>query len=199
MALPDFPRRKDLRGIGLSEWPGYLSGLEDRFEFLNTFFHQEPRLDITDPPREEWGMADFLIASEVFEHTPPPAQRAFDGAFRLLKPGGLLVLTVPFLTDVAETEEHFPDLYQWQLVQVGGQWVLVNRTIDGRVEVHPELRFHGGPGMTLEMRVFSQVALAGHLRQAGFATPRFHTEEDPTWGILWLGPWSVPITARRPS
>ncbi len=196
--LTDFPARRDLRGIGLSEWPGYLPLLEDRFDFLNTFYHQEPFLDITAPPQDMFGTADFIISSEVFEHTPPPAQQAFDGAFALLKPGGLLVLTTPFRTDAEETEEHFPCLHEWSITEGDdGLYVLCNRTEDGRDEVFTNLCFHGGPGSTLEMRVFSRSAIERHLAEAGFVDVRFRDEDETTYGVMWQGSWSVPISARK--
>lgn len=197
LALVDFPVRKDLHGIGFSEWPGYLPLLADRFDFLNTFYHREPFLDITHPPKEMLGSADFLISSEVFEHTPPPAQCAFDGAFSLLKSDGLFILTTPFRTDTDETEEHFPDLHDWTISEEDGRYILRNLTENGRDEVFTDLCFHGGPGSTLEMRVFSHSAIERHLAASGFVDVRFHIEEDDGCGVLWPGPWSVPVTARR--
>ena len=39
----------------------------------------------------------------------------------------------------------------------------MNWTADGRIETFDDLVFHGGPGSTLEMRVFSEDALRGLL------------------------------------
>src|SRR5260370_34412352 len=40
--LPDFPIRRDLRGLGLSDWPGYARLLREKFDYVNTFYHKEP-------------------------------------------------------------------------------------------------------------------------------------------------------------
>ena len=60
-----------------------------------------------------------------------PVQRAFDGAAKVLKDGGLLVLTVPF-DDRPQTVEHFPSLHTYRLAEVNGGWILVNCTREGR-------------------------------------------------------------------
>ena len=198
MAVPDFPYRPDLVGIGLSDWAGYAAGLAARLSYTNTFYHQEPLLDIVDPPRERWGRCDFLISTDVFEHVPPPVERAFTGSFALLKPGGLLVLTVPF-TDVPETVEHFPDLSIFKIVELGGEHVLVNRDAAGRHSVRAGLVFHGGPGDTLEMRVFSRAGTVRLLEQAGFGDIVVHGGAVPAWGIVPPHHHGLPITARRPA
>jgi hypothetical protein len=72
------------------------AGLRVCFSYRNTFFHTEPLIDIIDPPTELLGTLDSVISTDVFEHVVPPVERAFEGAFRLLKPGSALVLTVPF-------------------------------------------------------------------------------------------------------
>jgi len=197
LALPDFPKRKGLYGIGMSEWPGYLLLLEDRFDFLNTFYHQKPYLSISDPPAEMLGTADFLISSEVFEHVLPPVQRAFDGALALLKPRGFFILTVPFQLD-GETDEHFPDLNDFKVYDDNGRYVLKNKTKDGRLQMFTDLCFHGGPGSTLELRLFSLPDLLRHLQMAGFCNLQVHANNDLGFGILYPGAWSVPITAKRP-
>ncbi len=49
--------------------------------------------DLTDAPFSE-GVFDYIICSETLEHTATP-QRAVGELCRLLKPGGVLVITVP--------------------------------------------------------------------------------------------------------
>jgi len=199
LILNDFPEVGDIFGIGLSEWVGYTRILESKFGFLNTFFHQEPFLDITKPPKNMIEIADFLISSEVFEHIPPPVQAAFDGAYSILKPGGVLILTVPFRTDIHETLEHYPDLFEWKIVEQDNKYTLVNITKDNQKQVFNNLCFHGGPGMTLEMRVFSKLTLQKHLVNSGFTDIVFCSENEEETGIIWRGDWSVPIIARKPS
>lgn len=194
IALPDLKPRKDIHGIGLSDSGPYVARLEAKLDYVNTYFHTEPRLDITDVPANRVGFYDFVIASDVFEHVAPPVARAFVNARRLLKPGGVLIFTVPFTLE-NETVEHFPDLHDYRLTATPQGWRLDNRTLDGRVQVFTDLVFHGGPGTTLEMRVFSRSALEREFTRAGFSRMRIAAEPYPAYGISWSEPWSVPMVA----
>jgi hypothetical protein len=62
-----------------------------------------------------------------------------------------------------------------------------------------DLVFHGGPGNTLELRLFSRSGLEETLTEAGFVDVRFHGQPCLAHGIDWKWPWSVPITARSPA
>lgn len=192
--IPATRRRGDLRGLGLSDDACVARAFAAAFDYTNTFFHTEPQLDITRIPDDQAGRYDFVTASDVFEHVVPPVEVAFRNARRLLKPGGIFVFTVPFSLD-ADTVEHFPDLHDFTVVEEHGAWVLHNRTADGRVERFTDLVFHGGPGTTLEMRLFSRAALERHFDQAGFTRLRFAAEPCPRFGIAWPEPWSIPLVA----
>ena len=197
LPLAEFPLRRDIRGVGLSDWEGYAGPLAERLDYTNTYYHREPRLDITDVDDTLAGRHDFVLSSDVFEHVAPPVSRAFAGARRLLKPGGVIVLTVPYAVETSETREHFPDLYQWSVGQEpDGGWVLVNRRRDGGEERFTDLVFHGGAGATLEMRLFSRDSLIAELIDAGFRDVHVAAEPLPEWGVLWPGSWSLPIVAR---
>jgi SAM-dependent methyltransferase len=197
LGLWAFPSRPDLTGIGLSDWPGYAERLAPKLSYRNTHYDREPRLDITDPPSDLHRSLDFLIASDVFEHVDPPVERAFENAFRLLKPGGVLVLTVPYAIS-GGTDEHFASLHQYEIVEFKGRPIVVNRTADDRWEVFEDLVFHGGPGSTLEMRRFSRDPLLAGVREAGFTEIVVSDHACPEFGILWLLPFGIPILARRP-
>jgi len=56
---------------------------------------RQPYLDITQPHPDQYGTYDFILSSDVFEHVAIPVERAFEEAFRLLKPHGVLCITVP--------------------------------------------------------------------------------------------------------
>jgi capsular polysaccharide biosynthesis protein/SAM-dependent methyltransferase len=197
LALPDMVADPAIRGIGLSDWNEYAVRLADLFSYRNTFFDTEPRLDITAPRAKLLGTLDFLIASDVFEHVPRPVERAFTGAFELLKPGGTLILTVPYTTN-AETVEHFPELHDPQVLDFGAEFYLVDRRRDGSFRTFDDLVFHGGPGQTLEMRIFCEADLLAQLERAGFGQIQVRGEDDPASGVIQPVPWSLPVTAVKP-
>jgi SAM-dependent methyltransferase len=196
LALPDMAPAKQIRGIGLSDTPVYAGALAAQFAYVNTYLHTRPRLDLTRPDFRRYGGQDFIVASDVFEHVPPPVARAFENAQRLLAPGGKLIFSVPFSLD-AETVEHFPDLHEWRIETAGGTFTLVNRAVDGTVTKHRHLVFHGGGGSTLEMRRFARAGLERYLSEAGFTRFRVASEHYLPFGIYWKNPWSVPMVAYR--
>ena len=182
----------------MSDWEGYATKLAEKFSYTNTYYHKEPRLDIAQPVRGILVQSsDFVISSEVFEHVAPPVLRAFQNTFAILKPGGVLVLTVPY-GNASETVEHFPDLYDFKIIEDKGTYRLHNVTRAGEVQEFHDLIFHGGAGATLEMRILSETALLRHLAAAGFEEIAVHREPDFAHGIWWPEPWSLPLTARRP-
>jgi SAM-dependent methyltransferase len=197
LVLPDFPVRKEIRGIGMSDWSLYAMPLAEKLDYTNTSFDEQPSLDIINPDEKYLGKNDFVICSEVLEHVPPPVSPAFVNLRRLLKPGGLLVLTVPYSEEGA-TRENFPSLHEFKLVFEGDRKVLTNVTHDGVEERFENLTFHGGTGFTLEMRLFSRAALFEELKAAGFTDIKVHSESVPEYGIEWTEPWSLPLTARAP-
>jgi SAM-dependent methyltransferase len=197
LTLPDFPQVKSLRGLGTSDPPEYAETLAAKFDYRNTFYDRAPRLDITQPPDAESELYDFVISSEVFEHTPPPAENAFRGAARLLNECGVLLMTVPYQID-APQNEHFPEMHECGLVKIGKGTVLVNRTADGRTQVFDNLVFHRGVGEpALEMREFSEEGLRSLLAQAGFCEVRLYGEDYLPFGIAHAETWSLPIAARK--
>ena len=195
LALPSFPLRKDIQGIGLSDSKALARGLANSFTYTNTFFDEEPRFDITaEVDQEHRDRYDFVVASEVFEHIAPPVQRAFDNLSLLLKPGGLVVFTVPW--GPGQTAEYFPNLHRWRVVDESGRSVLLNETPAGDQERFEDLSFHGGPGSTLEMRRFGKLDVEGHFRAAGFRFVEFapaHT--DLGQGIVFYEDNSLPCIA----
>ena len=196
LALPDFPEMRGLRGFGMSDPPNLAQQLDKKFDYTNTFYHQPPTIDITKPDETEWGRYDFIVSSEVMEHVPPPVEDAFANLYRLLKPNGVLLLTVPYGID-KQTKEHFPELHEYALASPGGKTVLVNRRRDGTTEVFENLCFHGGDGSTLELRIFTQDALKSILLGAGFDEVRFASENIPEFGVEHAETWSLPIVARK--
>jgi SAM-dependent methyltransferase len=198
LALPDFPLLHEVPGVGLSDWPGYARPLAERLGYTNTFYgRQTPRLDLAAIAPELEGRFDFVIASDVLEHVRPPLSAAFANLRALLRPGGVAVVSVPY-EPYGELVEHFPDLHTFELVQVeGDQWELRNTTRDGEEQVFRDLKFHGGPGSTLEMRIFTCASLVEGLVRAGFDHVELYDREAPEWGIVWVEDRSFPLAARR--
>ena len=197
LVIGDFPPRPDLVGLGMSDWTGYADRLPAVLGYDNTFYDEGIRLDITaEVPHALAGSCDFVVSSDVLEHVAPPWSSALVHLRELLKPGGVLVLTVPMLPD-GTTVEHYPDLDTYEIVTLGDRRVLVNRTREGALQVFDELVFHGGPGVTLEMRVCSLPDVLAGLREAGFVDVRPFERPVPEHGIVWDSPeW--PIVARAP-
>ena len=198
--LPDFPVRRELNGWGMTDPPALATRLAEKFSYANTFYHCEPRVDISasEQPLEWIGKADFIISSEVFEHIVPPVRRAFENVYRLLAPGGVFILTAPF-ANIEATIEHFPDLHDFEVIERDRQYVLRNITVDGRAQEWSDLRFHGGPGSTLEMRIFAKSDLIDHLQATGFSDVTVYDTPDFAHGIWWPEPWSFVISARKPA
>jgi SAM-dependent methyltransferase len=192
MSLKEFPRSRKIRGIGLSDWEPMAKVLSKRFDYENTFFHRDPRLDIMNPSAGA-GSYDFINAADVFEHVPPPVQTAFDNMARLLKPGGFAVFSSPWNSE-GDTVEHFLQLFDWQIVKFRADYVLLNRTLDGRLEAFDNLVFHDGPGETLEMRVFSHEGLLANCKAAGFEVST--AENNLDHGIVW-DDWSRGLILRK--
>jgi SAM-dependent methyltransferase len=195
LCVSEFPIRRDIVGLGFSDWEGYAVKLAEKFSYTNTFYHQEPRLDLRSPDKDLEGTMDFIIASDVFEHVAPPISIAFENVRRLLKPDGVLVLSVPYSTD-NETVEHFPELHDYELLEEGDEPILKNVKKDGAEEIFDGLVFHGGDGVTLEMRLFSESSLIYNLRKAGFSQIRIYKTPDFDHGIYWRFDWSLPLSAR---
>jgi SAM-dependent methyltransferase len=194
--LPDFPRLSAIKGLGLSDQASYAVPLAEKFDYTNTFYDREPRLDITQAHPDRYGAYDFILSSDVFEHIAAPVERAFEEACRLLKPHGVLCLSVPFSLH-ENTVERFPELHDYAVVDLGGSPVLINRSREGALEIRDDLIFHGGVGATLEMRLFSQCDLKRKLLDAGFQTLVFQTEAVPRFGIVFQGNWSLPMVVRK--
>jgi SAM-dependent methyltransferase len=196
IALPDFPEAPGIKGIGMSDWDGYAVPLAKNLGYLNTYYHQEPRLDITNISGSDAGSVDFIISTDVFEHVCPPVSVAFENALAMLKPGGVFVFSVPYARS-GETIEHFPDLHDFRIEDRHGKRVLLNRTREGIEQVFPDLVFHGGPGDTLEMRLFSESGLLRELADAGFRDVRIMRAPCFEFGIWHAADDSFPIIARR--
>ena len=194
MPLVQLRRRKEIKGLGMSDLSLYSRLLAEKFNYVNTFYHKEPHLDIAElDPRFE-NQFDFVVSSDVVEHVRPPIERSFRNLRLLLRPGGVLILTTPFgLT--GGIAEHYPGLYRFEIAGSGRERHLVNITQEGQKQIFHNLIFHDGEGSTLEMRIFSRPGLLRLLRVSGFTDIRIHAKSFPEWGIVCSNPCSLPISA----
>ncbi len=78
--------------------------------------------------------------------------------------------------------------------------MLINRTVDGRVQEFTDLVFHGGPGETLEMRLFSLPEMIGIMESAGFVDIRMIDWSEPHLGVInEVGIHPQLMTMRKPA
>lgn len=198
LSIQNFPESKNIVGIGLSDWEEYSTRLKQKLNYQNTFFHKEPKLDITQVSEDCYGTLDFIISTDVFEHVGRPVENAFKNSWALLKPGGVLVLSVPYTLEGNQTVEHFPVLENPRLTRSEeGTWLLEDHLQDGTLSTFSELIFHGGEGETLEMRVFSEKGLLDELKNAGFQEVKIWGDSFWEFGVHWPDQWSLPIVAKK--
>jgi SAM-dependent methyltransferase len=196
LSISEFPDSHDIVGLGISDWEVYADRLAPKFNYTNTYFHQEPKLDLRAIDAKLEGTMDFVIATDVFEHIAPPISGAFQNVRRLLKPDGVLIFSVPYSKEGEETLEHFTQLHDYEVLERGGIHILKNVTEDGVEQIFDDLVFHGGIGSTLEMRVFSESSLLREFEQAGFGRVKIYKTPDFDHGIYWQLDWSLPLSAR---
>lgn len=176
--------RKEISGLGMSDWPGYATMLSERFAYVNTFYDQDPKLDIQNIEASFLDAYDFVISTDVFEHILQPLQNGFDNLRRIIKPGGHLVFSVPY-TRTETTLEHFPDLHDFKIIDFYGTRVLLNKTRSGSYQVYDKLIFHGGSGSTLEMRLFCEADILRRLQASGFKNITVHERPALEIGYYW--------------
>ncbi len=196
LVLPEFPASKRIIGAGMSDWEGYAIPLSQKLGYTNTYYHKDPKLDITQIDECFQNKYDFIISSDVFEHIPHPVSIAFSNTYRLLKPGGLFVFTAPYEKH-GFTREYYPDLFDYRFEQRDEKLVLVNTTADGVNQIFTDPVFHGGDGFTLEMRMFTEMSLLQEMKDCNFTSIRIHNQSFPQYGIIWPIDWALPITARK--
>ena len=183
----------------MSCWDGYTNRLAHRVAFKNTFYHQEPRVDITDIDPAMLETLDFIVSSDVFEHVESPIGRAFVNARKLLKPDGVFVFTVPYFHPGevgVVTTENFPEIHTWEITENENGPHLRNTKENGEIQYFHNLVYHGGPGSTLEMRRFSEWSVINELKKAGFDDIKLYVDPEPEHGIYWPLRHSAPFAAR---
>jgi hypothetical protein len=198
--LNNLEKHKNITGIGMSD-SGWADICQQKFNYVNTYYHTEPRLNIYDETHvNKYINLDFIISSDVFEHVDPfpNIQLAFNNLYKMLKPKGFIIFSVPF-NEIGEHLEHYPNLYNYTIKKENNDYILYNTTVLGKKEQFDNLCFHGGPGNVLEMRVFSKKSITTYLENSGFTEIVFHnvTEDMNKYGIFWENNCSLIISAKK--
>ena len=196
LALPNFPER-NIKGIGISDWEGYAIPLAAKLNYTNTYYHKEPRLDIANVSESWKGKYDFVICSDVMEHVEPPVLRGFQGLSDLLKPGGVVIFSVPYMYECGY-QEYYPNLYKYKIVEIDGQKVLKNVTRDGNEEEFTNLWMHGGDGAVLAMRLYTEQKLVEDFLAVGFNDMKIYRAYMP-FGAFWPESYSQLWAVRKAS
>ena len=152
------------RGIGISDDIKVASRLGGKFSYVNTYYHQGPKLDLCSVDQQWVESARFVICSDVLEHVPAPVEMALKGLYSLLQSGGVAVISVPYKSEGA-TEEFYPELDRYEVVDDNVVWYDTSGV--RHVDVQPE--FHGGAGQTLAFRLWSLPGLLDALSSCGFS------------------------------
>ncbi len=194
--LPYFPVRKDIYGLGMSDADAYAKLLAEKFSYSNTYYHKEPKFDITSVGIGEHYKFNFVISCDVLEHVRAPTIEAFYNLKAMLQERGIVILTVPYML-LEDTLEHFPDLNLFEIIDDGDSKKLINTTVYGEKQEFTELTFHGGPGATMELRIFTKSSIKKEFEKSGFHKIEFCKCDEPQYGIIWPLNWSLPIVARR--
>jgi SAM-dependent methyltransferase len=183
--------------VGVSDGKPIEDAFKSRFgkSYKNFEFHTEPYLDISKVDDCLASCADIVSCSEVLEHVQPPIDLAFFGLYKLLKPGGWLILSVPHSDVDSSHMEHFPIMENSELI-IEPVHKLIGKDMEGNEREFLELVFHGGAGATLEYRVFSESSVRDNLQVAGFE--KIEAQKDfRLFGCVWE-PWSRVWIAQKP-
>jgi hypothetical protein len=189
---------KKLSIVGVSDGAPIASAFKVRFGkiYKNFEFHKEPFLDITKVGGILESSTEIVTCSEVLEHVEPPIDKAFHGLYKLLKPGGWLILSVPHRGADADHVEHFPVMTNSELVNEPSK-VLRGIDLQGNNREFTELVFHGGAGTTLEYRLFSESSLRSNLENSGFTNIESQSDKR-LFACIWE-PWSRVWVAQKPN
>ena len=171
IVLADFPVMKSIRGLGMTDKACYADVLASKFDYKNTHYDREPRLDFTEHHPELIQSVRLYPFGGCDRACRRAVERTLEEPFSLLNARGILGMTI-YCNPVDSMREHFPELNVYKVVQLGEKPVLINRRHDGGLEVTDDLIFHGGSGATLEMREFGITGLQSKLRKTGSGSLR---------------------------
>ena len=150
-------------GLGISDDWKIATALARLFQYTNSYLHQFPTVDLLSPPQECFEYFEFISCSDVLEHTQPPRERPLRGMYNMLKPGGFVVISVPLRLGV-DFKEFYPGLVDWEVRDNSVIW----RDSESRSHQDDSPEFHGGQGLTLAFRQWTEETLIDDLKTIGF-------------------------------
>jgi len=162
--LSDVQEDWSIRGLGTSDDIKIAKKLGNKFDYVNTYYHKGPKLDLTDVDPQWRENARFVICSDVLEHIPPPTNIALEGLYSLVALGGAAIVSIPY-GNTETSNEFYPNLDRYEIQDNQVVW---HDTMGQRhVDTNPE--FHGGAGQTLSFRVWSLSRFEEALLSVGFS------------------------------
>ncbi len=175
--------RSGLSAIGISDSEVYAQVLERGLDYRNTFLHKAPYLDLCDPNSvAQYTALDLIICSDVLEHTRQPPSVILNSLWRMLRPGGLVILSAPTY-QMPESIERYYGAKTVRVVERDNQRIVEWEDGNGVCHIDPAPRFHGGSGDTLEMRIISHRELLSAAERAGFTAETLEFCEQA--GYFW--------------
>ncbi|MEB3261135.1 MAG: hypothetical protein VKP63_10970 [Cyanobacteriota bacterium] len=183
--LSQMAPQKAIRGIGCSDSEVHARLLADKFDYVNTFYHGEPFLDIeNDHSYLEYQPLDFIICNDVLEHAFLPPGEVIPILYQSLRPGGYLILCAPTYK-LPKHIEKYPSLAGYEVNKTAKGYQLHVQPKLGRDHVDPQPVFHGGPGSVLELRLISDQGLQRNLRSVGFEVSQLSDSVLKIYGAWW--------------
>jgi hypothetical protein len=176
---------KGIRGIGLSDAPVYSDLLAAKYNYVNTFYHCEPFLDVESRfSFLEYKPIDFIVCNDILEHTKLPPAEVIAILYEALQPGGVLILCAPTYK-LSHHIEKYPsfDSFVVEKKAKGFQVIFKRQYGAPFVDVNPY--FHGGPGRVLELRLISDENLWHNLQAVGFRVRRLDDPLLKRYGSWW--------------
>jgi hypothetical protein len=163
ITLSDVQEDWSIRGLGTSDDIKIAKQLVKKFDYVNTYYHMGPKLDLTEVDAQWCECAQFVICSDVLEHVPPPTCLALEGLQSIVASGGAAIISIPYTT-ADTTIEFYPGLERYEVLDNQVVW----HDSNGLQLVDDNPEFHGGAGQTLAFRVWSLARFEEDLISAGF-------------------------------
>ena len=174
---PDF----SLISVGMSDDLSITKFLPNFTMHTNTLLDSYPELNLLELKPDQVEISDILICSDVLEHVVNNIELSFINLYRILKPNGLLILSVPLIkvhekyssrniqnSDFLKTgvREYYPNINEWRHDEITDSIIWTDSSNSVHKMNSPE--WHGGIGLTLTFRLFSKDYIVHNLKTVGF-------------------------------